>query len=247
LIKGIYPMHGQVSAETLNALLLLDSCSVANAIEALDVRLRNEGFSEPRLFCRFPKLPPMVGYATTLRVRAASPPWKGSSYLDRTDWWGHLGATHLPHVVVIQDMDAYPGRGAFIGEVHANILKAFGCVGFVTNGAVRELAAIEGLNLQLFSETVSVSHAYVHVVEFGMPVEVAGLQIRPGDLLHGDQNGLVRIPMEIAKDLPEIATRLREREKQIIAYCRSAEFSISGLRALIDNGCLSKRGNPFSA
>jgi 4-hydroxy-4-methyl-2-oxoglutarate aldolase len=240
-------MHGSVSAETLNALLLLDSCSVANAIEELDVRLRNEGFSEPCLCCRFPKLPPMVGFARTLRVRAASPPWKGNSYLDRTDWWGHLGAARLPHVVVIQDMDSHPGRGAFIGEVHANILKALGCVGFVTDGAVRDLAAIEGLNLQLFSETVSVSHAYVHVVEFGMPVEVAGLQIRPGDLLHGDQNGLVRIPMEIAKDLPEIATRLREREKQIIAYCRSAEFSNSGLRALIDKGCASKRGISLSA
>jgi 4-hydroxy-4-methyl-2-oxoglutarate aldolase len=229
-------MHDLVSAETFKALLLLDSCSVANAIETFDVRLRNEGFSEPCLCCRFPKLPPMVGYATTLRVRAASPPWKGSSYLDRTDWWRHLDAVAVPHVVVIQDMDNHPGRGAFIGEVHANILKTLGCVGFVTDGSVRDLVAIEGLNLQLFSKTVSVSHAYVHVVEYGTPVQVAGLEIRPGDLLHGDQNGLVRIPTEIAKDIPDIANRLREREKQIIAYCRSAEFCVLGLRALLEMG-----------
>jgi 4-hydroxy-4-methyl-2-oxoglutarate aldolase len=229
-------MHAPISDETLSALLLLDSSSVANAIEVFDVRLRNEGFCEPRLCCRFPKLPPMVGYATTLRVRGASPPWKGSSYLDRTDWWQHLKAVPFPPVVVIQDLDNYPGRGAFIGEVHANILKALGCAGFVTDGAVRDLAAIEGLNLPLFSETVSVSHAYVHVVEFGMPVEVAGLQVRPGDLLHGDQNGVVRIPVEIAKDIPNIARRLREREAQIIAYCRSAEFSIPKLRAMLETG-----------
>lgn len=139
-------------------------------------------------------------------------------------------------MVVIQDMDNDPGRGAFIGEVHANILKALGCVGFVTDGSVRDLVAIEGLNLQLFSKTVSVSHAYVHVVEYGTPVQVAGLEIRPGDLLHGDQNGLIPIPTEIAKDIPNIANRLREREKQIIAYCRSAEFCVLGLRALLETG-----------
>jgi regulator of RNase E activity RraA len=98
------------------------------------------------------------------------------------------------------------------------------------------MAAVEGLNLQLFSKTVSVSHAYVHVVEYGIPVQVAGLEIRPGDLLHGDQNGLVRIPTQIAKDIPDIANRLQEREKQIIAYCRSAEFCALGLRALLEMG-----------
>jgi 4-hydroxy-4-methyl-2-oxoglutarate aldolase len=228
-------MESRVSAQTLNALGLVNSCTVANAIETLEVRLRNEGFSNDSLCCRFPKLPPMVGYATTLRVRASSPPWKGSCYLDRTDWWQQLEAGPGPHVVVIQDMDDHPGSGAFIGEVHANILRALGCVGLVTNGAVRDLVDIEGLNLQLFSARVSVSHAYVHVVEFGKAVEVAGLQVRPGDLLHGDQNGLVQIPSEIAKDLPAIAIRLRERERQIIAYCHSSEFSAGGLRALLES------------
>jgi 4-hydroxy-4-methyl-2-oxoglutarate aldolase len=240
-------MHARVSAETLDALRLLDCCSVANAVEAFDVRLRNEGFSEPRLCCWFPKLPPMVGYATTLRVRASSPPSKGNTYLHRTDWWRHLEAVPGPRVMVIQDMDNHAGRGAFVGEVHANILKALGCVGVVTDGAVGDLAAIEELNLQLFSERVSVSHAYVHVVEFGTPVEVAGLQVRPGDLLHGDQNGLLRIPLEIAKDIPDIATDLREREKHIIAYSRSAEFSVAGLCALLEEGGAAKTLEPFLA
>jgi len=224
----ISPMFGRVSAETLNALRLLDSCAVANAVETFDIRLRNESFSAPCLCCRFPKLPPMVGYATTLPVRASAPPWKGKSCLDRTEWWRQMEVVPAPRVAVIQDMDYHAGRGAFIGEVQANILKALGCVGVVTDGAVRNLAAIEGIDFQLFSERVSVSHAYVHVVEYGMPVEVASLKVRPGDLLHGDQNGLVRVSLEIATDIPDVATCLREREKQIIGYCRSAEFPWRG-------------------
>ena len=166
-------MYGRVSTETLNALLMLDSCAIANAIEILTSVCETKAlailaFAADFRGCR------LVGYATTLRVRAYSPPSKGNSYLDRTDWWRHLEGVPVPHVMVIQDMDNHAGRGAFVGEVHTNILKALGCVGAVTDGAVRDLAAIEGLNFQLFSKRVSVSHAYVHVVEFGTPVEVAG-------------------------------------------------------------------------
>jgi len=98
-----------------------------------------EGFADCSLHCQFPQLPPLVGYAITLRIRASSPPPKGHNYLDRTDWWKQIESFLLPHVMVIQDMDARPGRGAFVGEVHAAILKALGCVGVVTNGAVRDL------------------------------------------------------------------------------------------------------------
>lgn len=209
--------------------VLLDSCTVANAIETFDVRLRNEGFSESYLCCRFPKLPPMVGYATTLRVRTSSPPWKGKGYSDPTDWWRHLEDIPVPHVVVIQDIDISPRKRCFYRGRSCKHFQSTRLRGSCPNGAVRDLAAIEALNFQLFSEKVSVFHAYVHIVEFGMPVEVAGLRVRLGDLLNGDQNGLVRIPLEIAKDIPEIATSLREREEQIIAYCQSGGFSVAGL------------------
>lgn len=227
-------MNHIIDSETLRVLGSLDTCAVANAIEAFDVRLRNEGFTNSTLRCRFPGLSPMVGYAITLRIRAGSPPSKNHTYLDRMDWWKHLESMLLPHVMVIQDMDARPGSGAFVGEVHAAILKALGCVGVVTNGAVRDLPEVEKTGFQLFSGSVSASHGYAHVVDFGAPVEIAGLRIKPGDLLHGDQHGVVRVPLEIAAEIPHVAAAMRRREKIITTFCKSTDFSAEGLGRIIE-------------
>lgn len=159
---------------------------------------------------------------------------KGRSFLDRSDWWQPIESFLLPHVMVIQDVDAHAGRGAFVGEVHAAILKAFGCTGVVTNGAVRDLPDIEKMGLHLFSNSIAASHAYAHVVEFGGPVVVAGLKINPGDLLHGDRHGVVRVPLEIAAKIPKAAALLRKREKIITTFCKSREFSVQGLASIIE-------------
>lgn len=229
-------MHSPVSQEAFNFLLTRDTCAIANAIESFDIRLRNEGFNDSALRCRFPAMPPMVGYATTMRVRAGSPPPKGRVYFDRTDWWQVLVALPVPHILVIEDVGSRPGYGAFVGEVHASILKAFGCVGAVTNGAVRDLPAVERMGFNLFSGSVSVSHAYVHVVEVGTPVKIAGLDIRQGDLLHGDQHGVVNIPLEIAEQIPSASALLRQREAVVTEFCRSKEFSAEGLHRLLARG-----------
>lgn len=233
-------MSNLVSPDTLAALASLDTCAVANAVECFEVRLRNEGFTDASICCRLPALPPMVGYAMTLRVRSASPSWKGENYLDRTDWWTRVQAQPKPHVLVIQDMDQHAGRGAFIGEVHAAILQALGTVGAVTNGAVRDLPSVERLGFRLFSGSVAVSHSYMHVVEVGGTVEVGNLRIAPGDLLHGDQHGIVQIPAGVAEKIPATAARIREREREIVKYCHSADFNVECLRQIAG-------GNPCAA
>jgi regulator of RNase E activity RraA len=239
-------MHPLVSQQTLSALAGIDTCAVTNAIECFDVRLRNEGFTNASICCRLPALPPMVGYAMTLRVRSSSPSWKGDGYLDRTDWWNQLRAQPAPHVLVIQDMDQHPGTGAFIGEVHAAILQALGSVGAVTNGAVRDLPAVERLGFRLFSGGVAVSHSYMHIVEVGGPVEVGGLKIATGDLLHGDQHGIVQIPFEVAEKIPETVARIRERERSIVSYCKSADFNLDGLRRVSTANSTQPADNPDS-
>lgn len=239
-------MNQIFGTETLSALAALETTSVANAIESFDVRLRNEGFADSTLQCRFPEQPPMLGYAITLRIRASAPPSKGHNYIDRTDWWQQIESYLLPHVMVIQDMDAHPGRGAFIGEVHAAILTALGCVGAITNGAVRDLPDIRKMGFHLFSGSVAVSHSYAHVVEFGGPVEVAGLKIKPGDLLHGDRHGLVRIPLDLAADIPKAAAALHKREKIITAFCKSKDFSIPGLANVIEQSAPITSNPPAS-
>jgi 4-hydroxy-4-methyl-2-oxoglutarate aldolase len=222
-------MTATLSSEHLQALRQLDTCSVANAIDTFKLRLRNEGYADSSIRCFFPRLAPMVGYAVTLKIRSAAPPLTGHPYVDRTDWWSCILGLPEPRVAVIQDMDAPPGAGAFIGGIHSNILHGLGCVGVVTNGAVRDLPAVEDIPFQLFAGNVAVSHAYVHIVEIGCEVVIGGLKINAGDLLHGDQHGLLSVPRNIAAEIPAVAAKLAEKENKLIALCRSRNFTLEQL------------------
>jgi len=219
-----------VDVENLRA---LDTCTVSNAIERLEVRMRNEGFISGAVRCRFPDLPPIVGYAATGRIRTTSPPMTQRCYHDRMDWWSYVASLPKPRILVVQDADAKPGLGAFVGEIHAAIGLALECVGCVTNGAVRDLPAVKGMGFQLFAGNVSVSHAYAHIIDFSEPVEIGGLKIRSGDLLLGDRHGVLNIPLEIAAKIPAEASTILAEEHELTEFCRSPEFSLEGLAKLL--------------
>jgi 4-hydroxy-4-methyl-2-oxoglutarate aldolase len=216
---------------SLEKLRQLDSCAVANAIETFGVRLRNSGFADSRVRCIFEDFPPLVGYAATIQVRTSDPPMEGDSYYYRLDWLEQVLSVPPPRVLVVEDMDHNPGLGSFIGDVHANILQALGCIGVVTNGAVRNVEAARALKFQMFAGNVSVSHAFAHVFDFGQPVEVGHMQVRPGDLLHGDRHGVQTIPLEIAQRIPEVAKDMLNQEREIIELCQADGFTLEKLHS----------------
>jgi 4-hydroxy-4-methyl-2-oxoglutarate aldolase len=221
----------QLESARLEQLRLLDSCSVANAIETFDVRLRNRGFTDSSIRCVFDDLPPMVGYAATARVRTSEPPMEGHSFYYRLDWLDHVLSIPAPRILILEDMDRHPGLGSFIGDVHANILRAIGCVGVVTNGAVRNLPEARKMQFQMYAGNRSVSHAYAHIFEFGKPVEVGRMEVQPGDLIHGDLHGVQTVPLEIADRIPAVAQEMGAQEKHIVDLCRSTEFTVEKVRA----------------
>ncbi|MEZ5384162.1 MAG: RraA family protein [Prosthecobacter sp.] len=223
-------MKPTISPETLRALQSLDTCTVANAIETFDVKLRNEGYADANIRCLTNCDSPVVGHAVTARIRCSALPVTGGSYVDRTDWWDHVLTIPGPRIVVIEDVDETPGVGAFIGEVHACILQALGCVAAITNGSVRDLPAITASGFRLFANHVSVSHAYVHVVEFGGPVKVGGLEVHPGDLLHADCHGVLSVPQDIAASIPPAAAQIIERERKVLELCRAGDVTVKQLR-----------------
>ena len=229
-------MNAPLTLDQLEAIRRLDTCTAANALETFQIRLRNEGFADSRVRCIFPRLSPMLGHAVTVKIRCSSPPTEGGSYLDRTDWWNSVLSIPAPRVVVVEDVDTNPGLGSLLGEVHANILLALGCVGAITNGAVRDIAAVETTGFHFFAGNVAVSHAYAHIVEIGRSVEVGGLKVRPGDLLHGDVHGVLSIPLEAAAEVPAAAARIQAKERRLIALCRSRDFSLEKLRAAVGGG-----------
>lgn len=214
----------------------LSTCVVASAIETFHVRLPNTGFASAAIHCIFKDRPSMVGYAATARIRSANPPMDAGvsyDYYERSGWWTNILAIPAPRVVVIEDVDNPPGLGAFIGEVHANILHALGCVGVLTNGAVRDLSDIQPTGFQMFAGNISVSHAYAHMFDFGGSVEVGGLKVQPGDLIHGDAHGAQSVPLEIAGKIPEVAQKVRQRRQHLVGLCRSTDFTLDRLSQAI--------------
>ena len=220
----------QLTSDQWDAIRRLGTCAVANALEVFNVRLRNEGYTRPGLKCVTGNLPPILGYAATCRVKSDDPPPIGRSYYDRTDWWDALVQLPTPRVAVIQDIDESPGHGASVGEVHTAILKALGCAGVVTNGSVRDIPAATAMQFPMFAGGVSVSHSYIHMVDFGGPVQICGLTIHSGDLLYADCHGVLSIPIEIAAEIPEAAEKIARERKSIVDLCRSPEFSLEKLR-----------------
>jgi len=218
-----------LTEEELDALRQFDTCTVANAVERFNLRLRNTGFTDARVRCMFPDASPMVGYAVTARLRSGEPPIKGGTFRDRTDFWNSILEVPAPRILVLEDLDDPPGRGAFVGDVHAAILQALGCIGYLTNGAVRELPGVRAMGIQLFAGSLAVSHAYAHIFEVGEQIEVAGMQVRPGDLLHGDRHGVLAVPVGIAARIPSVAQQIRLAEEKVIEFCRSSGFSVARL------------------
>lgn len=225
----------RLSAKDIEDLRRFDTCTLSNAIERFNVRPRNEGFMQDGPACMFRSLPPVVGFAATAKMRAASQPVNGHCYYDDMDWWRYLASVPPPRVIVVLDADDPPGVGALFGELHAHICRAMDSIAYITNGAVRDLPEIEGLGFQLFAHKLSPSHAYAHIVEFGKPVEIGGLRIQSGDLLHADLHGVQTIPVEIAPQLPAIAIKVLAEEQALIEMCLDGKFSIERLAATIRN------------
>jgi 4-hydroxy-4-methyl-2-oxoglutarate aldolase len=233
-----------LSPELLGEFRKLSTCVVASAMETFDVRLRNTGFANSSVRSMFPDFSPLVGYAATARILTTDPPMEGHSYYARPDWWEYIRAIPEPQVLVLQDTDSQPGLGAFVGEVHANILLALGCVGLVTNGAVCDLPAVHATGFQMFAGNVSVSHGYAHVFDFGGSVELGGLQINPGDLIQADLHGVQTIPREIAPRVVSAAHDILLKRKALIELCHSKDFTVAKLIETLRNMESNSRKSP---
>ena len=220
-----------VTSQQIDALRKITSPSVANAIETFNVRPREEGNLSSDIRALFPEMGPMVGYAATALIRSEKGPIEGHR-ASLYQWWDFVLSLPAPRVVVVHDLDDPRGQGAQWGEVQANIHRALGCVGVITDGSVRDLDEVRALNFQFCAAHVSVSHANVHMVDFGIPVKVGGVWVKPGDIVHGDQHGVVVIPPDVAAGIPEAIAKVEAAEKRIISVCQSGDFTVDKLKAL---------------
>jgi 4-hydroxy-4-methyl-2-oxoglutarate aldolase len=223
----------KLTAEQLQVLRHFPSPTIANAIETFHVRPHLSGVTGVGIHCMFPALGAVVGYACTATImsdRAPSEPRRVS----RRDYWEFLRAFGQPCISVVQDLSRVPG-GAYWGEVNASMHKSLGSLGVITNGSVRDLDEVERIGFHFFASGVQVSHGYAHLEDFNLPVEVFGMSVSSGDLIHADKHGAVVIPHEIAYEVADAARRIELSEKPMLEACR-LENPVDALDRLIPSG-----------
>lgn len=221
-------INGELSNETIEALRALDTPTVCNALEVVAPDRRTRGFNVKPLVCAHPGLPSVVGYARTARIRATHKPARPQDSDGYYTYIAEGGPT--PCVVVVEDMDENPGFGALWGEVNSNIHYGLGCGAVVTNGSIRDIPDSQP-RFQMLAGMINPSHAWVHVVDWGMPVTVHGMEASHGELVHLDMHGAVVIPVEFVEAVIAEANRIIAREHVVISAAQQPGFDMNKLRA----------------
>jgi regulator of RNase E activity RraA len=200
----------------------IDTPTVCNLLEVVAPERRGFGYTVRHLHCPFPELPPMVGFAKTATMRAQDRvPLGESGYMaKRLDYLDYVAAAPQPSIVVIQDLDDAVGFGAFWGEVQTNVHQALGCLGTITNGSIRDIPAVAP-GFQMLAGSISPSHAFVHVVDYGVNVNIHGMAVKSGDLIHADRHGAVVVPVSAIDGMKAAAEKLAANEARIIAAAKS--------------------------
>jgi len=221
-------MNTPLSSEEFSLLRLNNTPTIANAMERLGIRHCLQGFTRT-VHAVFPDLGVMLGYAITVKLRSAQPQQKRVTL---KEYWDHIERFPGPRVVAVQDIDEPPG-GAWWGEVNANIHRALGCIGVVTNGTVRDLDEVRPLGFHFFATGIAVSHGFAFPEEFNVPVSIDGMEVRRGDLIHADKHGAITIPLEHTRDLLKALAAVEQYERPIIQLCKSREFTTASLEQLM--------------
>ena len=210
-----------LSLTDLDALTAFDTPTICNALERLAPETQGRGYTTQPFVCGFAQMKPVIGYARTATIRSAQPgnmPTAAQHEL-RNDYYRSIDAGPKPSIVVIQDLDTNAGTGAFWGEVQSAIHVGLGARCLLTNGAVRDLDQWAP-GFQFLAGRISASHAYAKPVSVGGDVDVFGLRVHPGDLIHADRHGAVIVPPHLVRALPDAARDVAQREARILAVAR---------------------------
>ncbi len=221
------PKYAGVSPETLAKLKKYDTPTICNVVELWDMRSRSRGYMDKSIMACYPKLPPMVGYALTTTFRSMEPPKGLDAYAGIAGQLEVFDQFSGPPVLVFQDLDQ-PCASATFGEVMCTTYKQFGASGLITSGTGRDLEQVAPLDFPCFTSGSICAHGYCHMLHINVPVTVGGMAIFPGELLHGDLNGITTIPVEVASEVPDACDELAAAEKIILDYVKGPNINPKG-------------------
>ena len=194
-----------------------DTPTICNAIEVAQGKRGFNNFTRGTMISSSPKNPPIVGFARTAKIAALEPSNEPVDIIKkrRMDYYEYMSNSRLPSLAVIEDMDFPDCIGAYWGEINTSIHKSFGMAGALTNGVMRDLGDLPS-GFPVIAKSIGPSHGFVHVREINVDVDICGLKVSPGNLVHADQHGAVVIPNEILNTLDASIEKLIKSEKIIL-------------------------------
>jgi len=180
----------------------------------------------------------MAGYAVTVQIEPSNPAHRRTHPHAATEYRRYVAAIPGPKIVVVQDLDKPRVHGAFWGEVNSNVHRALGCVGTITDGAIRDLDEMCAAGFKALARRLCVGHAFSCAVRWGCEVEVFGRTIQPGQLIHADKHGFLAVPEEDQERLLEAARFMDSNEcRNLIPVVRhAAGKSMDEILANLDAG-----------
>jgi 4-hydroxy-4-methyl-2-oxoglutarate aldolase len=211
----------------------VDSPTLSNAIELLKVRPRERGFTPLDIRCLFPEFGVMCGYAVTAQVESATQmePFRLENFVEL---YRLVEQAPKPAVIVLQEIGGFGEFAAHAGEVMSTFFTRLGAIGLLSDCGVRDLAEVRRLGFHYFARGSVASHANYRIARVGVPVQIRGMVVNPGDVIHGDENGVITVPPVDITALREAVDTVRRKEKAVMDFVRGPDFSLQGFQRLVE-------------
>ena len=209
----------------LKLLQSVDTPTVCNAIEVAQGKRGFDAFTRGTMLCSAPDEPAIVGYARTAKIAAVKAPTEAPEVIKahRMAYYKHMADAPMPAVAVVEDTDFPDCIGAYWGEINTTVHKGFGLSGTLTNGVMRDLGDVP-TGYPVIAGSIGPSHGFVHVQEIGTQVEIFGMTVTEGDLIHADRHGALVIPKDVIETLEVSIEKLLSTETLILEPARSVGF-----------------------
>ena len=218
-----------IPADLLALLQRVDTPTVCNAIEVAQGKRGFDAYTKGTMHCSAPSQS-MVGFARTAKIAGREAPTEAPDVIRarRLDYFRNMAGGPRPAIAVLEDVDYPHCVSAWWGEVHTNVHKGLGLNGALTNGVMRDLGDLaEGF--PVVAGSIGPSHAFVHVHELGTTVNVMGMTVNQGDLVHADRHGGLVIPPEVIPDLKAAIEKMWAGEQIILGPAKEPDFDLDKL------------------
>lgn len=222
----------QIALNTIEYLKSVDSPTLINAIELLKLRPRERGFTPLEIRCLFPEFGTMCGYAVTAQVETATQmePFRLETFIEL---YRMVEQSPKPAVIVFQEIGGYGDFAAHAGEVMSTFFTRLGAIGLLSDCGVRDLAEVRRLGFHYFARGSVASHANFRIARCGVSVQIRGMVVNPGDIVHGDENGVITVPPVDVDAIREAVETIRTKEKKVLDFVRGPEFALERFQKLV--------------